>query len=138
MGPSANFLAVPNMPALHAIYRTKMPIWEIYSLVPADVEFEFREIKRLECATPELVLLSDHALDGRPEFRYSRLHPQTYRWILAHYELSAVDGGPDGTGIRAYIRADRSSASDGVSSSTPYTPNMSPVVVTVGGNCKGR
>jgi hypothetical protein len=73
------------MPSIHAIFRAKMPVWEIYSLFPRDRDFEIAEIKRLESSLPELVLLSDHALDGNPEFRYSRMHPLTYAWFISRY-----------------------------------------------------
>ncbi|MDC6166123.1 hypothetical protein [Paucibacter sp. XJ19-41] len=80
------FLAVPDMPSLYAIQRSRMPIWEIYSLFPRDTAFEHAELGRLQAAPPRLVLLSDHALDGRPEQRYSRLHPVLYDWITTEFE----------------------------------------------------
>ncbi|MCC2680661.1 MAG: hypothetical protein K0S36_225 [Nitrosospira multiformis] len=85
---SGKFLALPDMPSIHAIFRTKMPIWEIYPLFPRDRDFEMAEIKRLESSLPELVLLSDHALDGNSEFRYSRMHPLTYAWLISRYRSS--------------------------------------------------
>ena len=85
---SSKFLALPNMPSIHAIFRTRMAIWEIYSLFPRDRDFEAQEIRRMESAVPELILLSNHALDGNPKFRYSNMHPLTYEWITSKYELS--------------------------------------------------
>lgn len=86
---SRKFLALPDMPGLHAIYRIKIPIWEIYPLVPRDAKFEAREIKRLESSVPEILFLSDHAVDDNPDFRYSRMHPLTYAWIVSRYQLSS-------------------------------------------------
>lgn len=80
-----NFLAVPDAPGLYAIYKKKMPIWEIYSLWPRDGAFEASELARLQAAPPQVIFLSDHALDNRPELRYSRTHPLTYRWIVDNY-----------------------------------------------------
>jgi hypothetical protein len=85
---SVSFLALPNMPSIHAIFRSRMPIWEIYSLIPRDKDFEAQDIRRLESSLPEFVLLSDHDLDGNPEFRYSRMHPLTYGWLTSKYEIS--------------------------------------------------
>jgi hypothetical protein len=82
--PSGKFLAL-HMPSIHAIFRTRMPVWEIYPLFPRDGDFEIAEIKRLESALPELVLLSNHVLDGNPELRYSRTHPLTYAWFISRY-----------------------------------------------------
>src|SRR5688500_10784501 len=82
-GPCGKFLALPNMLSIHAIFRVKMPVWEIYSLLPRDRDFEIAEIRRLESSLPESVLLSDHALDGNPEFRYSQMHPLTYAWFIS-------------------------------------------------------
>lgn len=85
---SGKFLAIPDMPGFHAIYRVKMPIWEIYPLVPRDAKFEAREIERLESSVPEVVFFSDHAVDNNPKFRYSQMHPLTYAWILSNYHQS--------------------------------------------------
>lgn len=84
-GARQNFLAVPNAPTLHAIYRQKMPLWEIYALWPRSAEFEAKEVARLQKAAPRLVFMSNHALDQRPELRYSNTHPVVYAWITRHY-----------------------------------------------------
>jgi len=86
---SDSFLALPNTPGLYAIYEKKMPIWEIYSLWPRNAAFENAELARLKAAAPNVVLLSDHALDERPEFRYSKTHPVLYRWIKDNYRPSS-------------------------------------------------
>lgn len=79
------FLVLPNMPSIHAIYREKMPIWEIYSLIPRDSEFESKEIKLLEKSQPSVIIISNHALDGNKEFRYSSMHPMIYKWVASTY-----------------------------------------------------
>lgn len=81
-----SFLALPNAPGLYAINKKKMQIWEIYSLWPRDRAFEARELARLQLAPPQVIFLSDHALDGRPELRYSRTHPVLYQWIVDNYQ----------------------------------------------------
>lgn len=81
-----NFLAVPNFPAFYAINKSRMAIWEIYALSARDATFETAELSRLAKAQPEVVMVSNHALDGRPELRYSRMHPLMYQWILNHYQ----------------------------------------------------
>ena len=97
-----NFLALPDMPSLYAIYRTKMPIWEIYSLSPRDESFEIKEIKLLEASKPNIVLLSDHALDNNPDFRYSRMHPIIYSWIISHYRIVNNEDGLDYIDFQVY------------------------------------
>lgn len=94
-GRPGKFLALPDMPSIHAIFRIKMPIWEIYPLFSRDKAFEAQEIKRLESSLPELIFLSDHALDGNPELRYSQMHPQTYAWITSNYEKSTNNKLPE-------------------------------------------
>lgn len=86
------FLALPNMPLIHAIYGLKIPIWEIYTLIPRGEAFELLEIERLASAKPGLIFISDAALDGREGLRYSRLHPLVFAWIATHYRK--VDGAP--------------------------------------------
>jgi len=83
-----SFLALPNMPGIHAVFRARVPIWEIYPLVNRDREFEEQEIRRLQASPPDNILLSNHALDGNPEYRYSRTHPLTYEWISSNYAVS--------------------------------------------------
>ena len=80
-----NFLAIPDSPALYAIYEKRMPIWEIYSLSTRNAAFEAPELARLKEAAPEVVFLSDHALDSKPELRYSRTHPVLHQWITDNY-----------------------------------------------------
>jgi hypothetical protein len=87
-----NFLALPNFASLYALNKSKMGIWEIYSLSARDAKFEKAELARLMKAPPEVVLLSDHALDDRPELRYSNMHPLMYGWILNNYRR--IDAGP--------------------------------------------
>jgi hypothetical protein len=86
-----NFLALPNMPSIHAIYNQKMPIWEIYSLIPRKSDFEKREIDRLITHMPYLILLSNHALDGNLNLTYSKMHPLTYEFINSKYNLLQID-----------------------------------------------
>ncbi|TQK10184.1 hypothetical protein FBX97_0098 [Herbaspirillum sp. SJZ107] len=85
-GAQANFLAVPNLPGLYAINRSRMGIWEIYALSHRDAGFEQAELARLAKLPPKMVLLSNHALDNQPQMRYSAIHPVTYKWIVDNYE----------------------------------------------------
>jgi hypothetical protein len=100
-GGDESFLALPNLPSLHAISRTKMATWEIYALFPVDQDSEAREIARIESMLPDLILLSDHALDGNPALRFSRTRPLTYRWITTHYEMSDLIQVGE---LRSYLR----------------------------------
>jgi hypothetical protein len=102
-GPSGKFLALPNMSSIHAIFRTKMPVWDIYPLFPRDRDFEIAEIKRLELSLPELVLLSDHELDGNPNFRYSRMHPLTYAWFISRYRPSEGNPKLEDFNLKVYL-----------------------------------
>jgi hypothetical protein len=97
-----SFLALPNMPSLYAMYRTRMPLWEIYSLFPRDAEFEAGEIKRLIAFKPQVVILSNHALDSRPDLRYSHIHPMIYDWIRSHYELTNLGDVLDDPDFQVY------------------------------------
>lgn len=101
---SVNFLAIPDMPGLYAIQRKKMPLWEIYPLTPQSSKFESGEINRLQSSMPDLVLLSDHALDGNPQFRYSYMHPFTYAWILSNYKLLSIEGPTGQPDFKVFLR----------------------------------
>ena len=85
LSKGGSFLALPNLPTLHAIHRSKMPVWEIYPLFNRDKPFEEKEIRRLEKMKPSLVILSNHALDKNEALRYSSMHPVVYQWLNTHY-----------------------------------------------------
>ncbi|MFN3809360.1 MAG: hypothetical protein ACK4S6_01980 [Roseateles asaccharophilus] len=97
------FLAVPDMPSIYAVRRAKMPIWEIYSLFPRDAAFERAELARLAQTPPELVIISNHALDGRPDFRYEQMHPLLYAWISENFEEVASDFPSTGSDLAVMI-----------------------------------
>jgi len=80
-----HFLALPNFPGLYAIYDKKMPIWETYSLLPRNAAFQAAELARAKAASPDMILLSDHALDQRTELKYSKTHTVLYQWIVENY-----------------------------------------------------
>ena len=93
-GAQDNFLAVPNFPGLYAINKARIGIWEIYALSARDASFEQAELARLSQRPPKVVLVSDHALDKRPELRYSRMHPLTYRWVQENYQRANLAPAP--------------------------------------------
>lgn len=97
------FLALPNLPGLHAILREPMGIWEIYPLVPRSAAFDRQEIARLEGRLPARILVSNHELDDRDEFKYSDMHKTFYQWIRSKYRL--VHSDPK-AGLELYLRAD--------------------------------
>lgn len=84
-GRGKPFLALPNYPTLHAIYRSKMAVWEIYPLVARDEAFEKQEIQRIEKLNPPLIIVSNHDPDHNESFRYKNIHPLIYRWLNSKY-----------------------------------------------------
>jgi hypothetical protein len=108
-----SFLALPNMPSLHAMHRVKMAIWETYSLTPREASFEQAELMRLRNQHPEMILISNHALDQREEFRYSRLRPAIYAWVNENYTLERrSEALPDSNsgGLEIYLKKTEPSA----------------------------
>jgi hypothetical protein len=88
-------LAVPDMTGLYAVHRMRMPVWEIYATFPRNEAAERSEIRRLELSRPQLLIVSDHALDGREALRYSRSHPLIHGWIVQHHVRIEIDGLAD-------------------------------------------
>jgi len=85
-----NFLALPNFPGLHAVNKARMGVWEIYALSARDARFEQAELARLASRPPAVVMLSNHALDDRPDLRYSVMHPLMYKWIMDNYHPATL------------------------------------------------
>lgn len=92
-GIVSSFLAIPNMPGYHAMIGQQMAVWEIYPLVPRSKSFEAREIQRLNISPPDVILFSDHSLDGNVAYRLSQMRPMTVRWIRQGYCLASVVNG---------------------------------------------
>jgi hypothetical protein len=88
---STSFLALPNLPGLHAILGEPIPIWEIYALIPRSRQFDLDEIARMKHHMPRRVLISNHALDGLEKYRYSSMHPTFYPWLLSEYQRVQAD-----------------------------------------------
>jgi len=106
-GARQNFLALPDMPGLFAIHRSRIGIWEIYALSARSATFEQAELARLGRKPPQLVLLSNHALDDHPELTYSRMHPVMYKWVLDNYRRANLShpGGLEVYIPKAYVQA---------------------------------
>ena len=99
----SQFLALPNLMGLYAIYRVKSPLWEIYALPAIEAESEIRQIVTLESNPPNLIILSDHALDKKPEFRYSQIRPLVFAWLTSKYQVSGIDDpNRNGNDLRTY------------------------------------
>ena len=80
-----SFVAMPNMPGLHAIYESRFPNYDIYILSKADHTHEMMEIQRLSQLRPNLILISNYALDSNDSMRFSSLRPDMYQWINNNY-----------------------------------------------------
>ncbi len=80
-----SLLAVPDLMGLYAVYRVASPTWEIYPLFRRNAAFERSELERLQQQQPDWVMISDHALDGNADLRFSRLRPTIHRWIGSGY-----------------------------------------------------
>lgn len=83
--PKGSFVALPNMPGLHAIYESRIPIYDIYILSKAEHTHEMMEVRGLNQLRPNLILISNHALDSNDSRRFSSFRPDMYKWINDHY-----------------------------------------------------
>jgi hypothetical protein len=83
--PGRSFVVVPHSPGAYAMTRSRSPIWSIYALFPRSRSFQESEIERMRAADPAFVLVSDHALDGRDELRFSRTHTTLYQYVRERF-----------------------------------------------------
>lgn len=104
--PEASFLGMPYMITVHAILREKMAIWEIYPVIPRDMDLQLKEISRLEAHPPKYIFMENFALDGNERFRYSNSHPEVYNWLTSKYRLLGdLDRSEvPNSGIKIYAR----------------------------------
>ena len=86
--PETKFIALPDMPTIHAMLGKPMYVHDIYVLSRAAEMEEEAEIRRIDAANPAVILVSNAALDKKPGWRFSELRPRTYAWISDHYEMS--------------------------------------------------
>jgi len=82
---ATSFVALPDMPGLHAIYESRIPIYDIYILSVTDPSREKTETQMLSKYRPNLILISDEALDSDEMLRFSILRPYMYKWINDNY-----------------------------------------------------
>ncbi len=99
-----SFLALPNMPTLHAIYETQMATHDIYVLSAVLESHEEAEIARLTNASPRLILISNFPLDHKDEWRFSNLRPRMYQWINRNYRRSVSTTAAGRDAMEVYVR----------------------------------
>ena len=91
----STFVAMPDMPGVHAIFESRIPVYDIYTLSVADKMHEEAEINKLNQSRPGLILISNKALDSSELLRFSNLRPQMYKWLNENYRRT-VSADPQG------------------------------------------
>lgn len=82
----ASFLAMPNMPTVHALYGSDMGIYDIYQVHNMNLERQKKTLADVMKKKPELIIIDNNPLDGREELRFKYLNPVVYEWIAANYQ----------------------------------------------------
>ncbi len=106
MKPNGSFLAIPDLPGLHALYEMPIATFDSYITSPASTSYEDMEIARIVRADPDLILVSNHTFDHDEALRFSNIRPRTYRWINEHYRRVLADPSSEQDSFQIYRRLD--------------------------------
>ena len=82
-----SFIATPFWPGAYALLERKSPMWAIYALWPKNDDFQRGEIERIKDSDPEFVLISEHALDGREDWRFKNTNKLIYQYLVNNFQL---------------------------------------------------
>ena len=79
------FVAVPHLPGLYAIFDRRAAVWASYQLSPAMVDEQKMEIARIEAEHPGVILVQIEEQDRRSELGYWNTDPLVLKYILSHF-----------------------------------------------------
>ena len=85
-----SFVALPDMPTLHAMMKEPMRLRDIYVLFRRSDAYQEKEISRLERNPPQVIVISTALLQNQKQMSFARLAPVIHAWITQHYELVRV------------------------------------------------
>ena len=86
-----DLFAAPAYPALYAAMARDSPVYDTFALYPAGDEAQSRMIEGIERAPVRIGIVSDAAIDGREELRFSRTHPRVWAHLHAHFDCARRD-----------------------------------------------
>lgn len=89
---SRGFFAAPAYPALYASLFRDSPVYDTFCLYPADENSQQEMIEAIERAGVFAALVSDAAIDGREELRFSRTHPRVWAHLREKFHSVRLDG----------------------------------------------
>jgi hypothetical protein len=84
-GQRPGFFAAPDLPALYATLFLDSPVYDTFCLYPADGKTQEEMIEAIERAPVFAAIVSDAAIDGREELRFSRTHPQVWTHLCQRF-----------------------------------------------------
>lgn len=103
------FVAVPYLPGLYAIFDRHAGLWSSYELSPALDSEQARDIERLATRHPAFVMIENATRDNRPDLAYPNADAQVYQYIVAHY--TRVYDRNLGDRMQLYVRPESPDAS---------------------------
>ncbi len=83
---SDSLLMVPTLAELLPILRRRSAVYDTYCLYPASERDEQRMLRSIDEERVRLAFVSDEAVDGREELRFSRTHPLVWAKLEAEFE----------------------------------------------------
>jgi len=86
MKPGETLMAAPFMPGLYPALGRKSPLWETYFFWPAFEDYQLEMIDTMKRQQVNWAIVSDVALDGMDERRFSATHPLVWRYIQDNFK----------------------------------------------------
>lgn len=78
--------AAPAYPAVYAALALESPVYDTFSLYPAEDAEQADMIAAIERAPVRVAVVSDAPIDGREELRFSRTHPRVWAHLNENFD----------------------------------------------------
>ncbi|BAO45315.1 hypothetical protein [Thiolapillus brandeum] len=94
LGENENILIAPYEPGLYPILGKTSPTWDPYPLFPAKPEHQRQIIISLHKKNVKWALISNKAMDGMSQRRFSNTHNIVWQYLMDNYEVVKLPGLP--------------------------------------------
>jgi hypothetical protein len=95
MHSDENILIAPFVPGLYCVLEKQSPIWDAYPIHMAPVSEQNLSIRDMELKNVNWAIISDRALDGISERRFSETHAIIWEYVNREFNQENIPGIPE-------------------------------------------
>ncbi len=94
--PQQTLLIAPVYPGFYSLLDRPSPLWELYFFFPSTVTEQKTAIRKLRDRTVDWALLSNAAIDRRPDLRFESTHQVLADYLTRNFQPVRLDCLPKG------------------------------------------